>query len=462
MKKLLFISLFLIWTISKNNLFGQQTERIYVCEPENHAYIAQGNNLFALLLKGIETNEIKVYLAKKDVLNRSKPLSKEEYYKEIKTSLDQNNIIIPANYADFQVFYVHSQNKKPIHLDIEYFSMTISKPIQLRFDFDEIVLYLDKKFQKSLQYKGIQNIEAGYIDLTTNTIEISLGKALEQKKYKILPDETTYNFSTNEQLSLKKINKIPESIWLNIGQNKYTTIINYTIDIRKPENIIGSINSDSLFYKLYQLDTLNYQNLNVNYGELAKLIIEGVQNGQIQAQKMSADTYQNIEANRELMSKDEFMSFVGTLSPENLMLRLQITCLTDKNNRQINKSKQDITHISLIIPKGSNISTQLGSFAFAEFPFIMVENYINQLHKNSKGEKGTWINKEKTTEKMTFMQALRQGKYIGTLTKFINWNDDDLKSIFFALPENEILTEKEKTEKFISYIKENKKNFLTK
>lgn len=377
MRKSLFIFLFLIWNVSQNNIFAQKTEKIYTCEPENQAYIAQGNNLFTLLLKAVESNEIKVYQYNKDVLKLAKSLSKEDFYREMKVSLDQNDNIIPAKSTDFQIFYVHSQNGKSIVLDIEYFSMELSKPIQIRFDFQEITKYLENKFQKSLTYQGIQNIEAGYIDAKENIIEISLGKALEQKKYKVLPEETTYNFSIKEQLSLQKSNKLPEQIWLSLGKNKYTTIVNYTIDTRKPYNIITSIDSDSLWYKLYELDTLNYQNMNVNYGELMKLIVAGVQKGQIQPNKMSADTYQNTEAKRELMTKDEFMSFLKFISPEDLMIRLQVAYFTDKNPSQKGKITENITHLSLIIPKGSIALTQLGSLAFAEFPFSQIDTYIH-------------------------------------------------------------------------------------
>lgn len=461
MKQIIFIfNLFLIINLSYNHdLKAQQTEKIYACEPQNHSFIAQGHNLFELLLKAVENNEVKTYAAIKDVLNITKSLSKQEIYSILKTSVDDNNNIIPAKGNDFQIFYIHSQNKKSITLDIEFFSYKFSKPIQLRFDFNEIVNYLENKFQKSLHYKGIQNIEAAYLDLEKNKIEMSLAKALIQKKYKVLSEQTDYNFSESEQLKLKKINKIPSPIWLEIDKNRYTTIVNYTIDSRLVNDIITTSQSDSLWYKLYQLDTLAYLNNNVAYGDFMKLVVLGIQKGQLMPQKMSMDTYQNAGAKREVMTEEEFMGFLNPLKPENLMMRLQIAYFMNGKTTQTIK---DITHISLIIPKGSTSLTALGSLAFAEIPFVQVDKYINEIYTSSKGQKGAWASVDKPNEKMSFTQALKQGKYFGYLTKYTNLNDDELKSIFFNLEENESLTEKEKEQKFILFIKEYQKSFSLK
>lgn len=382
-----------------------------------------------LLFDGIRKGRVKVYETRKGFADFTKRIPKSQLKKVLQYYDNSVQEMVELRSDDYtklilQELYDPSAKKYQIK------AITLESPDLLKsfvIKYSHFKKYLNKIYKRSRRKKDLMVLKAYWQSPENKTLQTSVPTALENRKFlsKIVKTE---GLNAQVEAQLKKQagyqpksqseQAVLQAPFLRIGDQKIRATLRYAIDLKAAAN--------APFYQK---------------GEgIVKVILDGIKKRKIKTYKYVATPQKRFRRLKrqkiwnKLVSYNQNAGDTLVLGPKDLY-KLEIVGYWDINLLS-GKSAFKINQVNLLIPKGTNVESQLGDLRLTQLKYKQVAKYLKRRYskaqKRGKNE-AIWVNPKNNNERMSFAEALEKGLDQRELQWFANQQDSGVLLLNYSL-----------------------------
>ena len=443
----------------------------------NTSYYPIDREMSRLLIEGVKSKRIKPYVYSRQ--SNLVPMSLPEFNSRLKyyeTSLGDTVELNPADLykVELEEDVILTKDRSSIKHRLKSLSLFIPEGSSEATKFGDVPLatfkykqvrrYFNRLYRRSLRKKSFELLKAFWFTPDDKTQHMSWATALEQHRFQA----PITKYSNPQNLSVVSIvyRHYPKKTNLRDLVGREAMVVEDFIYEDKVPDFRFTIKEDMhtpYFVRLNRkkIRTTVWRGIDLTLEEnkpylnnFVGLLMTGIKNKQLHPYY-----YSSLPDNDGFTQPMPYKDFSEKLNHP--MYPLQAKDIKGIELREYVTSKlnrKDVEHqifsLSLVIPKGTNDETQLGSLRVVSFKYNEVAKYLKKMYKRRKNE-AAWMRGGKI---MSFAYALSERKFKSKVLKFSHPDDIDIftfvydknKDLGSQLVEKKLLEKEEEIEKYLS------------